>query len=365
MNTKGIPTIDKLICTFESDVLPPSKYGEDMVLDSNSYIHYNQNSYWSDQHWHNIGNLHIFNRDIGKIYFNPKSTLIPENKIKIEFENSLFYNGYLFDTLDYIRTNLYFKFNNIMYIEIAYDSIKNNIINFLEKHNKSNLILRKGRANFETFLKYDSKLVTYYLGSRKSDKHIAVYNKTNELKKSNKTYINDYWTINGLDHTNDDVERFELRMQRKKASNVDLNQLNDPQYLIKILEVETKNYFDFYKFATIKGIKQKIDVTPIKFKANDSIKYSKVEKTTNTESTQAIKQTIKQSYLEYLETGDQTYADAYYKMARKYKLLTWLKEKQKYLDIEFNKHKTPSLNTTAQISNETLEYNFKNKIYEN
>jgi hypothetical protein len=354
MNTKGIPAIDKLIITYETDSIPTTKYDEHINLDANSFIKYN---YRSNQHWHNIDNLYIFNRLIGKIHHNPKTPLIPENKIKIEFDNTLYYNGYLFDTLDYLKNNLGFKFNNISYVEIAYDSIKNNLINFIEKHNTSNKIIRKGRANIEHYIKYDSKLETYYLGSRKSDKHIAVYNKTNELKNSNKAYISNFWTINGLNHTNDEVERFELRMQRKKASNVDLNQLNNPQYLIKILEIETKNYFDFYKISTIKGRQQKIDVTPIKFKANDSIKYTKVKKSTTPNNTHTIKQTIKQLYI----LNQQTYTDALYKMAIEYNLMGWLKSKQKYWDEEIDKHKKPSLNTMANISNETLEYNFTNE----
>ena len=87
----------------------------------------------------------------------------------------------------------------------------------------------------------------FYVGSRKSDRFIRIYDKSKELEVSNKLYFKDLWAKNGIDQE-EPVERFEMVLRSKelrKIKDFDLWKLADTKYLASLLKTGCKNLFEF------------------------------------------------------------------------------------------------------------------------
>jgi hypothetical protein len=94
----------------------------------------------------------------------------------------------------------------------------------------------------------------FYIGKRISDKCMSGYLKSNEIKRSNKKYISDYWANNNLQGL-DSVERLELRLKSKilkgivknsKATVVSfLDRLDDQIFIASLFKSQIDGYYQF------------------------------------------------------------------------------------------------------------------------
>jgi hypothetical protein len=110
----------------------------------------------------------------------------------------------------------------------------------------------KGKARFSAgVLDKQSMLYDHFkIGSGTSEKQISVYNKTKELERSNKGYIEKYWNANGLENGGPDCPtyRVELRMRGKAVREIKdfaIYKLTDYSYLFDIFRTGCNNYFEF------------------------------------------------------------------------------------------------------------------------
>jgi hypothetical protein len=98
-------------------------------------------------------------------------------------------------------------------------------------------IQRKGGGKEQVFARCSNgqRIITGFdIGSRSSSKWITCYNKSDELKRSNKSYVSDFWMRSGLNLQ--DVERFELKLRNDalKEVNFDWRKMDDFEYLASI-----------------------------------------------------------------------------------------------------------------------------------
>jgi len=205
-------------------------------------------------------NLFILNQYVGKLLYNPIQEL-DKHTVHLLVENSIFYSNDFIIYIDYLITYLNFKLNHIVKLDIANDYIKHNILDFYDKYKISKNITHKGKAVIIP-PERNKKLLSLYIGSSKSDKQIRVYDKTKELEYNSKPYILDFWKANKLNYQNK-VERIELILKTGELKNIDLFQLNNPNYLLSICKLHFKNFFEFNGKYKVNGKIINKDVTPI------------------------------------------------------------------------------------------------------
>ncbi len=168
----------------------------------------------------------------------PRLAYMKEDYVKIDVQNHfLYYTNYVPLLLQFLQ-DAGLKFNNLTRMDIALDAVytkgcvwspktekysswhHGGVLNFLEtkyQSKRSDWVIN-GRGDY-TFRgkKADKSIGTAYIGSRSSDAYIRIYNKREELERSNKSYINDYYQENGFS-SGDDLERIEFVFKGKHVA---------------------------------------------------------------------------------------------------------------------------------------------------
>lgn len=339
--SKNLIIIDWLQLRFELEI--PTFFNKQYFqLNKESFIQYTGNQ---SMNFYNVDNLFIKSEKVGTIQYNPRSNIIKANMVILKIENELFYNNTFQYYINYIIDVLKWNLKGITRIDIASDFTNKNIISFLkEYYHKTELklpnykIKKVGKNN----IYIDKNGNTVYVGSKDSDKYIRVYDKSKELKESNKRHIKTFYRHNHIDYNNTKIERYELCLRSKKTKNIDVRKLANQKYLNEILKTESKGFFEFYKPITRKGKKINKDVTPIKFNQIYLPEYNKVKqkKEYNLNSIETAKRNIKFLYFENLEQQDTIYLDnssMINRLVNKYDLNEWYKQKVPYWNKEFQK----------------------------
>lgn len=171
----------------------------------------------------------------GKVHVSPKKNgVLKENNMQFELENNVQYEIGWLDDVKYFFDTMRWQVRNTSRVDIALDGQ-----GFFKIWNmyQEKKICRMGGAQSQVFGKCSGGIEIisgFDIGARSSDKWITVYNKTNELKTSNKDYIFNFWERSGLDTKN--VERMELKLRNDalKEINFDWKRMDDFEYLASI-----------------------------------------------------------------------------------------------------------------------------------
>lgn len=200
--------------------------------------------------------------------------------VKVEFINHTLYSGVWLEVYNLLKISG-LRFNKFSRIDIAIDGVAylNKMLNYFQ-HQPSHFFKLKNqsvrRAKFEGDV-YNFKTLhneNFQLGNGNSDKMITLYNKSLEIVKSGKEYIQDYWLLNGvikekndlnarknelsqrrkhgeqvfnLDGLKKDIYRFEIRMRSeaiKQIKDLTVDKLFSKEYLMSIVRTQCKNFFE-------------------------------------------------------------------------------------------------------------------------
>lgn len=254
--------MDWLELSFRGELPDFIENPETFYINNNCFLEFTNNR---NQYFQTIVNLWINNRKIGELKYNPSTAFIDENTVHFKIENHLLYSKDYPLYIDYLQTILGLKFQHIVRIDIATDTINHNLLNFIRKYHNSTNIRIKGKQKKITINSKGKIYKTVYFGSMSSEKFIKIYNKTQELKAKDKAYIKGFWKLNNLNYQNNEVERIELTLKTKQAKYIDLNKLPDPNYLASICRTHFKNYFEFIGTYRQNNKTVKKDVTPLQF----------------------------------------------------------------------------------------------------
>ena len=264
---------------------------------------------------------------VGTLQTHPAQVFMNKNNAQFKIENSFLYT---FDWLDMyfgLLSSANWQHKNITRLDIAIDgSSILNALDLIDKNDKTDTIGRKGKASFIYKKSSDKKIVNFHVGSASSEKAATIYKKSDEIEKSGKTYIKDFWFKNNLTDISN-VNRFELRLKSKIANRYDINRLNEPGYLASIVRTEVKNWFEFYS-------KSKDTNKHRAYKNNKQmnwIEWDKIEgqllpkhKATGADTIHKAKRVIKDLYYFHHVSGNTLPADLIDRLLNEYCLHHWL-----------------------------------------
>ena len=162
------------------------------------------------------------------------------------------------------------------------------------------------------------------LGSRRSDKYVAVYNKTRELLISEKKYIMEFWESNGLSSKEIPIDRLELRLRTKELLGLEKNihLLNNPNFLASLLKSRTKNHLTF---VNRKNKKEQSVIDWSNFLIQEIKKQKRI---LFRKPTQRIKSALKTFYLESNFEEQLFESDFKEHLLEKYQLRPWYLKSQ-------------------------------------
>ncbi|HXD93468.1 MAG TPA: hypothetical protein VNX01_09655 [Bacteroidia bacterium] len=266
------------------------------------------------------------NQSFAKLYSIPSSKLRYKDRniqlLRLANE-SLYRKGVIEKEIPEFLDTFLFEPVGLKEMHIAIDSP-----GLIRKHNTlfNNTSLKRKRAlKMSNFLDDSTKDITgVTLGSRSSDKFISLYNKSNELEKSHKEYIREYWVNNGLTECSEPIDRIELRLKRPELKGLELNikSLNDPNYLLTLFKQKTESYLAFINDTT----KEKFEV--IDWEQFKLIEIKKETKVKYKASTQGIKITIKNLFLKHINCNSSIALELAKEYAKEYCLIGWYHSRQ-------------------------------------
>lgn len=198
------------------------------------------------KHYLNKWTLVYCGEKVATLMTNPDASYMPPNQAQMKLENYLLYSIDWLDIYKDVLHELKWIHKSLTRLDIAIDgsSVKN-ALKLVNDHDKGNVIGRKGKADFDWKKGHLKNVKSFIIGSAKSEKLATIYKKSDEIKESEKGYIKDFWTKNGLQDI-EDTYRFEIRLRSKIANNYDLDRLDQNSYLSSIVRSEIKNWFEFY-----------------------------------------------------------------------------------------------------------------------
>jgi|GEM_PF-2450422 Replication initiation factor. len=224
-----------------------------------------------------VSDLYVNTIKVGKLYYQPLKSYMPKDLMHLTIANEILYTT---DLQNYIKYLLKIgDYKQVVRLDLAIDYLLSNqnlvkkTINLLNNKN----VVKKGKAEYES---HNIGLTSLIYGSSKSNKQINIYNKTEELKQSNKPYINRFHFNNGLIvNKNDSIQRFELRLRKAATKSIDITKLNDSNYLKHLIMSNIKNFYDFKqrKKENYKTIVK--NVTPLKLDHKINPEYLPIEQT--------------------------------------------------------------------------------------
>lgn len=129
------------------------------------------------------------------------------------------------------------------------------------------------------FNKKELRLISWSIGKRQSGISATVYDKSDEITKSGKDYIADYWKDNGID--TDSVGRFEVHLNyiRLKKYGIDLSsleQLKNAEYIGSLFTKEVRPWQMFYRVHRKDILNHKKEVAIRKGREIRFIKWNKL-----------------------------------------------------------------------------------------
>lgn len=168
--------------------------------------------------------------------------------------------GWYQHTAAHVLSGLGAKFHSIANLDICIDGLPG-VTNVFNQYIIQNMLspssgprivrAQKGSPKFGTN-QFDDKLGAfehYYIGKKGADKRFVIYEKNQEITyiSPHKQYIRDTWDLNGID-ADGPVWRCEIRLKGKTLDMFDiqdLEQLENPNYLMQIFRTATDGFVDF------------------------------------------------------------------------------------------------------------------------
>lgn len=298
--------------------------------------------------------VHVNGKEFAIILTSPREkSVIDKSLSQIKINNNWLYTDQWIRTLATVLKRCHLEIHNVSRVDICLDGFGH--FNHYKKY-MDGQIKKVGRASTCEYFDGQRNFTGADIGSQRSDKYITLYNKSLELKKSNKDYIPEYWKKNGI--TGDNVERLELKLKNQEIKKYEWynertgefepfnwTKLDCPVYLASLLRTGLKTIYEFYMpdkcISNVTRQKKKGLVNYIDWKSISAIYlHKKIPKKSN--EVYRLKLNIKTMFWIYLEKGDK-YGRVYLKMAEKMaasiNALKWFFDKEDFWRLEYVKGK--------------------------
>ncbi len=179
----------------------------------------------------------------------------------LKLENWLLYADWHTELTAFIATNIK-EVLRISRVDIAVDGA-NHIYNLMCDYmtGKSDTygvkMLGKSKITAHEINRLTRRPKGFSIGSKKGNKQIAIYNKTQDIVRTSKNYIRDFWGLNGLDITAENY-RFEMRVKNNFLRQLSgdmlpadytplsvLNLLKDTAFQLDLVRKSCDSFFDW------------------------------------------------------------------------------------------------------------------------
>lgn len=244
----------------------------------NERIKINQNceivsTHRSNQMFANIFDVFYEGIKVGTLETNPKLGKLDENYSRFRYDNQILYTDSISKIYNRLKYAFSWHFQKFSEVDIAMDTEhQNNTFNLFDQYARKTI---KILGNYDKSAMWDKndEMKYFRIGSKKSDKFVRCYYKRQEIAKSNKTYITDYFDKNDFAQDKE-VFRVELSMSSKI-----MNKIYMPENYTCELDRETgvlkTNYiYPFMDESTIYRIEDPIFLASVfNSEVSDKIKY--------------------------------------------------------------------------------------------
>lgn len=348
MNTQTI-CLDALQFSLKGYVYKGEDWG-DMKINDNIFI---KNMFRSVNGFQNMAQIIVYGEPFAEIQFNPRGegNIMDEDLIIFKFKNNVLYSGGFMDEFKTICREMSWQFSHIGKIDIAVDTKENGYLKKLQ-----GIITGKyhsvGKAQPKTIhwnkgKKFMDKPFNYLrIGESKSGKFVRCYYKREELKKSQKEYIEDFWRLNGIHlEPGEEMERVELSMKKKELyrywqpnSFNDLKELQNPEFLAQLFESGRKGFFEFVKMSEylkkgrVDRCKKVLKLQLINFSGKLLTKAAAAM----ANEVARFKQAAKTLSFIAKQTGKQLYHQIAEEMATNVNMFRWFYNKQEEWEYQFD-----------------------------
>ena len=211
----------------------------------------------------------------GDIFLGTKpGTKNRSDEIKFQIYNEPLQTVYCKQICEEFMRTFDLKYNHLIRIDIAIDGVQ--LDKFLDKFRRKKIEII-GSQLVQTFEK-NNKIETITIGKRTNGKMVRIYNKSADLKRSNKGYIKQVWENNGID-TSEDIWRYETELRRKvlkKYEHLTWEETWSEDTLVDLSKTGAKSFFEWV--ATKSKIKRKANRRRIEFMKWDNFGAALINK---------------------------------------------------------------------------------------
>lgn len=297
--------------------------------------------------------------------------------VKVEFSNHTLYSGVWIEVYNALEA-FSLKYKGVGRVDIAIDGVNylHKMLNLYAKQTVQNrtIILKNSseiRARFSAKVLNNKTMLfeNFNIGAQGGTKMITVYNKSLEIVKSGKTYIQEFWLRNGilkqaanLDTLQkelntlekkgletfhltgyENIYRFELRLKSeaiKEIEDFDIDMLKDSQGLANIVRTHCRKYFDmcWNDHSNITKCSS-FDILPYnKLNAKVINKIARVEKDGTYKAKMTIHGLVQDIYKGYtMQFNTNEILETIMDRVSKYRLSDWLHRKLGEWEIKYKK----------------------------
>lgn len=221
-------------------------WDSDIVIDR-VFTHHNPNFLECYRVYHH-------NDELFELYRKPTNDKYKTYEIMVKVANHMLYTHDWTERVEDVLEKMQLVFLRINSIAIAIDGEWNmKVMIYCRRYVRTHSMqINNDNISIEPkkFKKKDLKWEEYLIGSTKSQKYCRVYNKMEEIMKSGKDYIIEYWENNNVAAKN--IGRFELQLQWKILKKYKLNSIREFQNPALLSEIFQKEVRDWIEFRTVK-----------------------------------------------------------------------------------------------------------------
>lgn len=325
--------LDWLSVSFrdENDQIPEPQ-DEDQILQVSPTItlkNYGKGNQYYKHCWHVLYN----GEHLATIMCHTRNQkFVPLRVLKVDFKNHLLYTSSLWPLYDELVSLFNLQYKNVSRVDIAIDGL-NYLMEFINLYVKQvkgkKAVEMKGRSRLNCKV-FDRKLTDYQnFNVGTGDKYVTMYNKSLDIVKTGKDYIQLMWLKNGITKEmlplevlaktlNDEkiyldgyenIYRFEVRLKGemiKKIQGFNINWLKDPNMLMSIVKRMNESFFEFVWYTRSDTSKCKeIDVMPYNLYTLKNIDLIQAKPKDDLYKTKlSIKKNVRQLFLKNLSPDD-------------------------------------------------------------
>ncbi len=298
------------------------------------------------QHYQSFYHVAVNGRPFGHVLANPREgNKLDKNFIQFQALNNVQYEKSFFEEVDHLFGTMKWELRNITRVDIALDGGQPSQV---IKDIWSKKVRKVGTAKSHLHMNHKFELEGFTWGSASSGKYMRCYDKTVELKMSNKGYIRDYWEKTGI-NCEGNIERLELVLKNEAIKSIhefEWPKLQNVQYLASLMRTHFEKWFEFADPSTSNNVTRMARVDYVDWESIDAQLLDRAESIPPNEITRT-KQACKTVYLLYLASQKVPLLNFARALATSIDHLEWFTEKRQ--DWEGDHEQMSGSNTDGLI----------------